>query len=1002
MPDYPITDPETGRKIIIPWPDAGTPDEETIKSALAADRAAIKPPAKSIMEIISGLSSEIQSEGDLFGPVGAGIGLARAVLLRPAAKAFSAASRAARTLTDVPVGKALLALEARSARNLDRLSPDVAETVSAGNAKLKAAGSRLAAQESTIGSELSRAMAGSDLLPTAQPETLTEHLISMAAGTHPALRSAQRTLVGTAADFASDPTTLAPLGALSKLGRIGNQLQYVLSAAMAGAGGEGAMKEAGNIIASIKAGKINSEQDAESAVRALIGAGTALLGVRGFADGFSRDRTLGKIERLRQESDLLRAAGIEATDPAMFPHLDQIVPTVREHIRQRATFKKQQHELNADKAERLGNAFRELASDGDPASTGKVFSALRGENDGVDLKVPDVTPDSQLALRSHIAEAANTGRVDKWTALHALEGLERILGRGPGSGNPLQSERVNATPLELSERAALRAVFGRKFYDTEQATLAEQAPKTLFQRGKDLLGDIVFDAPRALQASADLSAVLRQGGPVTVWNFLRHPLRTATDVATSVHAFASPEAYRVLERGLHDYHYDYTDAAGNKTSVPVTKLADKFGLHRASKAEPLAKRPDLEEYFQSSLAEHIPVVGEIIKGSERAYSAYLDQIRLRQFKEWDELFRSSGSTPDKHPELWKGAAEAINAMTGNSPLPKIEFGKGRELDFNRASPILRMAMFAPRFFYSRLKLLKDMATFGQQAHYPARVRIQAAKIMGSYIGAYTALLAGLSQLVPGVTVETDPRSSDFIKIKVGNTRFDVWAGLQQPTRFAAQMLAGQKKSSSSGKVDDIVGSPGWWARRSAHYLATGELPEVERGVFKDPALSLLSTFAESKASPAFNWLADAMRGGVDLFGKPSPLSPTERFRPFLTRDVAEAAKESPALAGLAVAPAGILGIGTQTYSESDSGKAARSEAQQLRPEKGKKGQAKRLAARVKGDARAQWEVRIRKAMKAGDTDKATDLLIAAGDEGYDFPSIEDELLGPDGSESEGN
>ena len=40
----------------------------------------------------------------------------------------------------------------------------------------------------------------------------------------------------------------------------------------------------------------------------------------------------------------------------------------------------------------------------------------------------------------------------------------------------------------------------------------------------------------------------------------------------------------------------------------------------------------------------------------------------------------------------------------------------------------------------------------------------------------------------GMDVEMDPRSSDFMKPKVGNTRFDVFGGLQQNVVFFSRMV----------------------------------------------------------------------------------------------------------------------------------------------------------------------------------------------------------------------
>ena len=53
--------------------------------------------------------------------------------------------------------------------------------------------------------------------------------------------------------------------------------------------------------------------------------------------------------------------------------------------------------------------------------------------------------------------------------------------------------------------------------------------------------------------------------------------------------------------------------------------------------------------------------------------------------------------------------------------------------------------------------------------------------------------------IPDVTVETDIRSTDFAKIKIGKTRYDIWAGWQPWVRFLAQLATSEQKY-TSGKV----------------------------------------------------------------------------------------------------------------------------------------------------------------------------------------------------------
>jgi len=56
-------------------------------------------------------------------------------------------------------------------------------------------------------------------------------------------------------------------------------------------------------------------------------------------------------------------------------------------------------------------------------------------------------------------------------------------------------------------------------------------------------------------------------------------------------------------------------------------------------------------------------------------------------------------------------------------------------------------------------------------------------------------------LFPGMSIEVDPRSTDFGRITWGNQRLDYWGGYQPLVRYTAQALTGQAKTGSTRMVD---------------------------------------------------------------------------------------------------------------------------------------------------------------------------------------------------------
>jgi hypothetical protein len=63
----------------------------------------------------------------------------------------------------------------------------------------------------------------------------------------------------------------------------------------------------------------------------------------------------------------------------------------------------------------------------------------------------------------------------------------------------------------------------------------------------------------------------------------------------------------------------------------------------------------------------------------------------------------------------------------------------------------------------------------------------------------------LADQIPGVDVGTDPRSSDFGRIRFGDTRIDIWGGLQPYVVAAYRIKNGEKVSSTSGEVSEVGG-----------------------------------------------------------------------------------------------------------------------------------------------------------------------------------------------------
>lgn len=294
-----------------------------------------------------------------------------------------------------------------------------------------------------------------------------------------------------------------------------------------------------------------------------------------------------------------------------------------------------------------------------------------------------------------------------------------------------------------------------------------------------------------------------------------------------------------------------------------------------------------EEAFNSSLPEKVPLLGRGVSASNRAYTGVLSDIRLGAADNIIKQFEDAGIDVRQWPESWKKSmGQYINTASGRGQ------GKPGGL-FEKWAPFLNDTIFSPKLWKSRLDMLNPL----YYARLKGPARKYAIQSAASFAGIASAIL-GLAVLA-GAEVETDARSSDFLKVKVGDNRYDVLSGFQQNLVFAHRQLSGEKKSSQSGKITD---------------LDSGGFGVADR-------ISILGDLIESKSNPVFG-LAKAQITGKDNLGNEldSPLSRFSNFSksvtPLSVQDTFKNIQDSGPIGALKSVP-GYVGIGSQTYGVQD-------------------------------------------------------------------------------------
>lgn len=372
--------------------------------------------------------------------------------------------------------------------------------------------------------------------------------------------------------------------------------------------------------------------------------------------------------------------------------------------------------------------------------------------------------------------------------------------------------------------------------------------------------------PRSFLASFDVSGLLRQG----IILFASHPIEGLKTIRPMFQALISKDSEKAVEAIIK--------------SRPHTAHADMYGLFRGPITTAKRTLTEGEEAFASTFTNMIPGVS----ASARAYITVLNDLRSRVWEKTLSSWERAGLkvTPDDYKDL----ARVINWASGRGSYPT--------KSLERAGGLMSALLFSPRLLLSRIEF--PLAMFPGVTK-SALARREAQKMMLSFMGAGSTLL-GLIQLGGGGKIELDPRSADFGKMVIGDTRLDIWSGYAQLSRFTAQMFTAERKSTGTGLTQDIN------------------------------RIDVASRFLQSKLSPAAGLIHDLLKGETYLGEELPPKSAKsalgqiyERMAPLAIQDLI-AAYDQGGLSEAYAASTGILGVGVVTYT--DDLKKARDEAAQ--------------------------------------------------------------------------
>ncbi len=461
---------------------------------------------------------------------------------------------------------------------------------------------------------------------------------------------------------------------------------------------------------------------------------------------------------------------------------------------------------------------------------------------------------AKATFEDKIAKLSNLGALDDQDYLDLARGKLKLPSLSPELAGDLSKLAQKMQDLADNDPQKFRII--QEIGEKIAGSVSKTAQEKIWE---------VFGAPRSALTSFDISGMGRQGFALGT----RYLKEFGRSFKTQVKYFANEENFK---QGMAEI------AVKPDFKLKVEKM--KLALTGAvQKPEEVFSSPVLEAAEKKLFGKYGPIAA-----SNRGYTGGLTKFRDDVSDTILKNLRDAGiepnSLPDKHLE---DLGWYINIFSGRGGKP------GGWLEKHGSE--LSKGLFSPQLWASRLRILDPTMVF--------RLKGPAKKLylqnMGSLAGVVAPVL-GLAAIA-GAEVETDARSADFLKIKIGDTRYDILGGLQQNLVAAHRLLKGEKKNSQSGAITKLSGK--------------------DKSYGGDTRFDVLFDLIENKENPIVATGSRLLRG-EDRAGQPVNLKDEALglVAPLAVRETVEQGiKEGPL--GVAKSLPGYVGVGTQSYGLED-------------------------------------------------------------------------------------
>ena len=499
---------------------------------------------------------------------------------------------------------------------------------------------------------------------------------------------------------------------------------------------------------------------------------------RPLRSGLQRDKLDAQERALNKElRELMKELPIDAELEA------KQQKTALDATKQRITNQIEDLQREIDKGMRVPLSKRSMAEDAE-------LTNLKEKRDKLKIKHNEIFKDESF-LQAKRLDAT------KKASQRAINDLRRRLKEKDFTKKEKSPLIKDSELLNLqAEKLRLREEYDKEIYKAKlkNRTKAEKTIDTLWN---------TWGLTRLLRATGEFSFVGIQGLVLSISN----PTYALKSFATAMKFFGSESKTENWLNMIKSQEW-YPEMRQSKLSI----------------SEPRGEATAREELFLADAANFVwNILGSALKlksksaydkwknaspfkAFERAAVGYLDTMRVLKFLDGREMLHERGIRFENDPQAFKDLADVVNTFTGRASIGPLE----------QIAPTLTKVFFSPRNWASALKQTilfpRQLYKWRNKSGTPGVsiankiALLDYSKFIGLTMGLVTAAAMYYSGDDDDETgVETDPTSSDFGKIKIGNTRVDPWGGRIQQIVFLARMIAGSMLKGSGEVVK--LGTP---------------------------------------------------------------------------------------------------------------------------------------------------------------------------------------------------